>query len=334
MEKKIIGLFICMLLIAAAFPAVTSVKNSSISTMGPTTQQSSMTEDWTEIQKLLAPDGEAWDWFGDSVSLSGDTAIIGALWDDNYTGSAYVFTRTGTTWTQQQKLLASDGMTGDYFGVSVSISGDTALIGAYDDDNENGADSGSAYVFTHTGTTWTQQQKLLASDGEAGDNFGMDVSLDGDTALIGAYGDDTAVGMNAGSVYVFTKGDGNQPPNKPTITGPVTGKIKVAIDYNFTTTDPDDDNVSYYIDWGDDTNSGWTGSYPSGEVVIKSHTWTKKGDYTIKTKAKDVYGNESDWGQLSVTMPYSYNLPFMQFWMKLLERFPHAFPIFRHLLGY
>ena len=79
-------------------------------------------------------------------------------------GSAYVFTRTGTTWTQQAKLLASDGEAGEQFGYYVSLDGDTALIGA-DMDDDNGVDSGSAYIFTRTGTTWTQQAKLLASDG-------------------------------------------------------------------------------------------------------------------------------------------------------------------------
>ena len=136
-----------------------------------------------------------------------------------------------------------------------------------------------------------------------------------------------------GPIWDFTTKT-NTPPNNPTITGPAEGKIKVATDYNFTTTDPDGDDVSYYIEWGDGTNSGWIGPSSSGDTTIQSHTWTKKGTYTIKAKAKDIYGNESDWGQLSVTMPCSYNIPFVQFWIKLLERFPNAFPILRHLIGY
>ena len=136
-----------------------------------------------------------------------------------------------------------------------------------------------------------------------------------------------------GPIWEFTT-KANTPPNAPTITGPANGKIKVAIAYNFTTTDPDSNDVSYYIDWGDETNSGWIGPYTSGDEITQSHTWTKKGDYTIKAKAKDSFGNESDWGELSVTMPYSYNLPFMQLWERLFERFPYAFPILRHLLGY
>ena len=148
---------------------------------------------WAQQAKLLASDGAAFDGFGVSVSLSGDTALIGASNDDGK-GSAYIFTRTGTTWTQQAKLLASDGAAEDYFGWSVSLAGDTALIGANKDD-DNGEDSGSAYVFTRTGTTWAQQAKLLASDGTANNRFGWSVSLSGDTALIGSMG----------KVYVFTR---------------------------------------------------------------------------------------------------------------------------------
>ena len=100
------------------------------------------------------------------------------------------------TWSEMQKLNASDGATDDRFGRSVSLDGDTVLIGAADDDN--GDDSGSVYVFTRMGTTWTQQAKLLPSDGAKDDRFGFSVSLDGDTALIGAFGDDDNVG-GAGS---------------------------------------------------------------------------------------------------------------------------------------
>jgi len=149
MKKKILGLFVCILLIATAIPAVVSLKNNAINSTVPSIPLRSMVANWTEMQKLLASDGAAGDYSGGSVSLDGNTALIGAVWDDDNgvnSGSAYVFTRTGTTWTQQQKLVASDGAAGDAFGCSVSLSGNTALIGApYDDDN--GGDSGSAYVF-------------------------------------------------------------------------------------------------------------------------------------------------------------------------------------------
>ncbi|MCX6672102.1 MAG: FG-GAP repeat protein, partial [Euryarchaeota archaeon] len=161
---------------------------------------------WTQQAKLLPSDGAAGDLFGGAVSLSGDTALIGADQDSdngNWSGSAYVFTRTGTVWTQQAKLLAPDGATEDLFGWWVSLDSNTALIAAKWDD-DNGDKSGSAYVFTRTGTTWTLQQKLIGSDTAAGDRFGVDVCLDGDTAIIAAgYDDDN--GVESGSAYVFTR---------------------------------------------------------------------------------------------------------------------------------
>lgn len=162
---------------------------------------------WSQQQKLTSSDGEAYDYFGGTLALSPDTALIGAHGDTvggniNH-GSAYVFTRNGTTWNQQQKLNASDGNAGAYFGQSVALSMNTALIGARGDDVGVNANQGSAYVFTRNGTTWTQQQKLTASDGAADDVFGESVALSGNTALITADFDDIGANVNQGSAYVF-----------------------------------------------------------------------------------------------------------------------------------
>jgi len=203
MKNKIVGILVCMLVIATAVPAVTSLKNNTINATVPSHPRASMAGIWTEGQKLLPGDGAADHWFGWSVSLDGDTALFGS---DEYTsgnGSVYVFTRTGISWTQQAKLIASDGANSDEFGYAVSLDGNTALIGAMYD-NDNGVHSGSAYVFTRTGTTWTQQQKLLPSDGVTDAQFGISVSLNGDTALIGANRDDDN-GNRSGSAYVFTR---------------------------------------------------------------------------------------------------------------------------------
>jgi hypothetical protein len=126
----------------------------------------------------------------------------------------------------------------------------------------------------------------------------------------------------------------NWPPNPPTITGPAKGKVGVVTAYNFTTTDPEGDEVYYFIDWGDGTNSSWLGPNPSGDLITESHTWASKGAYTIKAKAKDIFGNESDWGTLKITMPFSYAIPFQGFWERLFEWFSHALPKLRHRLGF
>jgi uncharacterized repeat protein (TIGR01451 family) len=160
---------------------------------------------WSQQQKLVAADGTAGDLFGAAVALSGDTAVVGAYFNDpppgTNAGAAYVFVRSGTTWTQQQKLLASDEGPGDQFGYSVAIDGDTLAVGANSDDTAAGADVGAAYVFVRSGTTWTEQRKLLASDGAPFDNFGVSVSVSAETAVVGAYGDD----VSTGSAYVFVR---------------------------------------------------------------------------------------------------------------------------------
>jgi predicted secreted protein len=169
--------------------------------------------------------------------------------------------------------------------------------------------------------------------GGASDDQGSSVQQisDGGYILIGST---MSFGAGDHDFWLIRVAGENQPPNPPIITGPARGKIKVETDYNFTAIDPNNDDVYYFIDWGDQTNTSWIGPYQSGELIIESHTWTKKGDYTIKAKAKDIYGNESDWGELSVTMPCSYNIPLQWFWERVFQRFPHAFPILRYLMGY
>ncbi|MCG6975904.1 MAG: FG-GAP repeat protein, partial [Acidiferrobacterales bacterium] len=159
-----------------------------------------------EAQKLIASDGAAGDQFGRSVSVSGDTAVVGAYAKDSSRGAAYVFTRTGDTWSYQAKLIAEDGVANDLFGFSVSVSGDTAIISAHSDD-DNGNSSGSAYVFTRSGSVWSQQAKLIAGDAAANDLFGVSVSVSGDTAVIGASLNDDN-GNASGSAYVFTRSGG------------------------------------------------------------------------------------------------------------------------------
>ena len=146
--------------------------------------------------------------FGGKVALWGDTAIAGVMRDDDDvkgvdSGSAYVFTRTGSRWSQQAKLTADDAAAGDALGWSIAIEGDTAVIGAPRDDDK-GKDSGSVYVFTRTGSDWQQQAKLTALDGKPGDLFGISAALSGDTILIGADLNDEKA-PNAGAAYVFTK---------------------------------------------------------------------------------------------------------------------------------
>ena len=180
---------------------------------------------WAQAAKLTAFDGEAYDNFGISVAVDGDTVVVGAPGNDGAgadSGSVYVFVKPTGGWvtsTETAKLTAYDGAALDYFGYSVAVDGDTVLVGAYlDDDEENDSeDSGSAYVFTKPNSSggwadWdpmedTETAKLTASDGADDDWFGVSVALDGNTAVIGASGDDDK-GIDSGSVYVFVKPSG------------------------------------------------------------------------------------------------------------------------------
>jgi hypothetical protein len=162
--------------------------------------------DWIQQTKLTASSPAAGDQFGSDVSISGDNAVVGADRNDyngSWSGAAYVFQRTNTGWIQQDMLVPSDGNIGDRFGNSVSISGSYLIIGAYWDD-DNGANSGSAYIFRKDVAGWLLEAKLRASDGAKDDWFGNDVSIDGSYAIVGAVLDDHD-GANRGSAYIFRR---------------------------------------------------------------------------------------------------------------------------------
>ena len=163
--------------------------------------------EWIESHKLTASDGTAIDHFGNSVAISGNTAIVGANSDNHAganAGSAYLF--DVTTGNQLFKLTANDATAEEYFGTSVDISGDAAIVGAYWEVNA-GSISGSAYLFDVT--TGNQLLKLTASDAAHLDHFGYSVAISGNTAIIGALGDDDA-GSLSGSAYLFDMTTGSQ----------------------------------------------------------------------------------------------------------------------------
>jgi hypothetical protein len=158
---------------------------------------------WSQQQKLRP--GEGGVWFGWSAAISGDMAVVGSPFSGDAgsnSGSAYVFVRSGGVWSRQ-KLTASDAATGDVFGYSVAISGDTAVVGS-PGDSDAGFSSGSAYVFVRSGGLWSQQQKLTVAGLTTGDSFGWSVAVSGDAAVVGAHGGPRA-GASSGSAYVFAR---------------------------------------------------------------------------------------------------------------------------------
>jgi len=207
---------------------------------------------WSQQAELMASDGAANDEFGYSIAASGSTVVVGApnhaVGSNVWQGAAYVFVRNGTTWTQQAELMASDGLQGDNFGLSVAISGNTIVVGApshgvtrfadgaayvymgsggtWTEQAElNGAGyfgvslaisgstvvvgaEGAAYVFAESGGTWSQQAELTASDGAAGDFFGSSVAVDGSTVLVGALYHTVGSNADQGAAYVFAESGG------------------------------------------------------------------------------------------------------------------------------
>jgi hypothetical protein len=168
---------------------------------------------WSLQRKLLAADGTAGDRFGHTVSIDGDTLVVGAPYADTLAGgfdagAAYVFARSGASWSQQGKLTAADGDVEDNFGSAVALSGTTTVVGAPHDNIGTATSVGSVYAFVRSGSVWSQQQKLLASGGITGDQFGASVAIDGDTLVAGAILDDAPPVDFAGSAFVFVRSGG------------------------------------------------------------------------------------------------------------------------------
>ena len=146
----------------------------------------------TELAKLIAADGLNGDAFGAAVAIEGDTAVVGAT----EAGAAYVYTRGATGWTQQAILTTTDASPGSWFGSAVALHGDTIAVGA-----QRAYGTGAAYVFTRNGTTWTQQDEIVASDATAAQQFGKTLALVDNTLLVGAFGDNSFLG----AAYLFTR---------------------------------------------------------------------------------------------------------------------------------
>ena len=185
---------------------------------------------WVFQAYLKASNAQGFDLFGQSVAIDGNTAVIGAYGEDggsggvngngsdesrSGSGAAYVFVRKGSVWSQQAYLKAATPVASDSLGLSVGVSGNTVVAGAYQDDT-NGSDSGAAYVFVRSGSTWSQQAKLKAAIPDASDYFGWSVSIFGDSIAVGARGEDSSTSAingnqnddslsSAGAAYIFTR---------------------------------------------------------------------------------------------------------------------------------
>ena len=250
--------------------------------------------DWIEEQKLLSSDGLEGDYFGFSVSISGNNAIVGTPNADdngNVSGSAYIYYNNASNWTEQQKLIPSDNSSGDKFGNSVSISDNFAIIGAYWDD-DNGFSSGSAYIYYFDGSNWIEQQKLIASDGSWFYQFGCAVSISDNNAIIGSFMDDDN-GNFSGSAYIFHN-NGSSWIEQQKLTAPDGAPLD-----NFGWAVSIDSNYALVGDESDDDNG-----FGSGSAYIyyyNGSTWIEQQKLT----ASDGYENDHFGQSLSVSGNYA-----------------------------
>jgi hypothetical protein len=160
---------------------------------------------WPE-QKVVASNGQPHDAFGQSIALSGTTALIGAVDVNDWEGAIYAFTQTGGVWTEGQEFMADDGAPGDQatFGTAIMIDGDTAVIGALGATVDGHPNAGAAYVFRETGGTWSQVAKLVASDPADNNYFGQAAAISGGNIVVGAYGATVDGNVLQGAAYVYS----------------------------------------------------------------------------------------------------------------------------------
>jgi len=253
---------------------------------------------WDTGVMLFAPDAEESDYFGYSVDIDGDYIVVGAYGEDTNgtdSGAAYVFHRIGVNgWDEGVKLEAFDGEASDNFGYSVAISGDYIVVGApYED--EAGTDAGAIYVFHRTGTNaWDLGTKILSSDGEAGDDFGYSVGIDGDYIIAGAIFENSK-GYRAGAAYVFQRGDGTSWNTGTKIVAPDGAAIdyfgsSVAIDGEFIV-------VGAHVD---DNENGTD----AGGIYLFSHAGDN--DWSFEAKIVAPGGTDNDYFGRSVDINGKY----------------------------
>jgi len=253
--------------------------------------------EWRQEAKLAANDGDNGDGFG-HPSLDGSRAVIGANAADpngKKTGSAYVFERSGGEWRQQAKLVPTDGDSDDEFGVEPVLDGDRVLIGAFRDNDPNGADAGSVYVFEQSSGEWRQQTKLVPDDGDSGDNFGGTLTLDGDRVLIGAFRDNDPNGENAGAAYIFRRSDGSDSGAPPTPsfeitgTGDTPGEVEIGTEVTLDASDSTDSDGSIRsYEW--DVDNDGTFEIQTNEPTT-THAFSTVGEQTITLRVTDTDGN-------------------------------------------
>ncbi len=322
MKKKLVGIFICMLLIVPAF-TITAVANEPPSAPeidGPTVGDVNV--EYVFMFRSVDPDGDEVyyyiDW-GDGNETgwvgpytSGEKAEISHSWEEP------------GTYTIQAKAKDSHGAESEWDFLEINIYGYENSPSAPTIDGPTSGHPGIDYNYT-----------FVSCDPEGDDVYYFIIWGDGTVEYyIGPYPSCQIVEIshkwpspgtyNIGAIAMNINGNVsnwsdpyevvivNEPPNAPTITGQTSGKTGTEYEYSFKATDPDGDYISYFVEWGDNTSDGWTAYHASGADITLKHTWSEEGTYNIIAKSKDMYGAEGPEGSLKVTMPKNraFNLNF------------------------
>jgi len=273
---------------------------------------------WSQQAYLKASNTGTNDLFGISVAVSEDSVVVGAVGeagsgtgvnpssndDAAYAGAAYVFERSGTTWSQQAYLKASNTGASDQFGIVVAVSEDTVVVGANNEDgsgtgvdpapDDTAGNAGAAYVFLRIGTTWSQQAYLKASNTGAGDNFGGAVALSGGSVIVGAVGEDgsgtdvnpvsTDTASFAGAAYVFLAST----PGAPTITGVTPGNGQLSVEF---TAGGDGGSALTNYEYSTDDGASFTAVAPASTASPIVITGLTNGtEYMVRIRAVNANG--------------------------------------------
>jgi len=203
----------------------------------------------------------------------------------------------------------------------------------FTDYNGAGGDGDVFYKYKSNGGEWSITE--VVSVGLSAPSLIGSLAADIYDSVHVVWRDNSNYGGAGGDQDVFYRAiinTSNEPPSAPTIIGETNGKYGESYDYTFVSTDPEGQDVWYYINWGDDTYEEWIGPFTSNEEIMVSHIWEEQGEYTIQAKTKDIYDAESDWGYLEVTMPVNQQLTYPLF-KRFLERFPNAFPVLQYIFS-
>jgi hypothetical protein len=272
---------------------------------------------WSEVE-VIVPKDRSRHWSSISVDSEGTAHVVYSE------GGGHIFYRykpKGGSWSQRERVdTESDTWSRD---PDIAIDDNDTIHVAWDEFVPY-RPSCIYYKNKRVNADWTSWEEVnLDTWGNCG-HPSLDCDNDGTFHI--AWADSSGYNESGGDWDIFYKyrrfGIYNYPPDKPTITGKQYGNNGTEYEYTFTSSDPDGDLVSYYIDWGDGKKSDWSTFKQSGKPYSKSHTWTERGTYTVQAKARDLDGAQSDWGKLTVTIPRDKTITEYILLLRILERFP------------